>query len=96
MNPPQVPSFGIKWYAEGGLFNGPSLVSGLGEAGPEYALPLNRTSLAPLADMLGDMIGGRFDQSIDYKKLENIIQRNSKKEYYFSMNRREFLRLIEE
>ena len=96
LNPPQVPSFGIKWYAEGGLFNGPSLVSGLGEAGPEYALPLNRTSLAPLADMLGDMIGGRFDQSIDYKKLENIIQRNSKKEYYFSMNRREFLRLIEE
>ena len=96
LNPPQVPSFGIKWYAEGGLFNGPSLVSGLGEAGPEYALPLNRTSLAPLADMLGDMIGGRFDQCIDYKKLENIIQRNSKKEYYFSMNRREFLRLMEE
>lgn len=94
--PPTVPHFGIAWHADGGLFNGPTVLHGLGEAGPEYALPLNRTSLAPLADMLGDMIGGRFDQCIDYKKLENIIQRNSKKEYYFSMNRREFLRLMEE
>lgn len=34
-----IPSLGIKWYAKGGIFNSPT-VAGLGEAGPEAALPL--------------------------------------------------------
>lgn len=96
LNPPSVPSLDVDWYAKGALFNGPSLVSGLGEAGPEYALPLNRSSLEPLADMLGNMIAGRFGIDIDYGKIEGIVERYSKKQYYFTMNRREFMRLIEE
>lgn len=35
------PSISIDWYAKGGIFNGPNLV-GVGEAGPEAVVPLDR------------------------------------------------------
>jgi len=35
------PSLGVKWYQEGGIFKKPSLI-GVGEAGPEAVVPLNR------------------------------------------------------
>ena len=49
----------LHWNKKGGLFTGPSIVGnqGFGEAGPEYALPLNRKTLAPLAEMLDDLRG---------------------------------------
>lgn len=51
-----IPKLTIDWYKEGGFFNGgPTVLTGLGEAGPEYALPLNRQSLAPLAQMLNEL-----------------------------------------
>lgn len=56
--PPSVPKIGIEWYAKGGLFNGATVVPGIGEAGPEYALPLNERSLRPLASMLTAMQRG--------------------------------------
>lgn len=76
LNPPSVPKIGVQWYAKGGFFNKPTILSGLGEAGPEYALPLNERSLAPLAVMLnkltatgenglGDMLASRFDSAVD-------------------------------
>lgn len=51
-----IPSLGISWYKDGGFFNGPHVLSGLGEGGPEYALPLNQRSLAPLASMLNTLM----------------------------------------
>lgn len=71
-----VPKLSIDWYAKGGFFNGPTVLSGLGEAGPEYALPLNERSLAPLAAMLNkltaqgeggiaDTLASRFDRAVD-------------------------------
>lgn len=33
--PPQIPSFGVKWYDKGGVFNGPSVI-GVGEKRPEF------------------------------------------------------------
>ena len=52
-----IPKLSINWYKEGGFFNGgPTVLTGLGEAGPEYALPLNRQSLAPLANMLNELM----------------------------------------
>lgn len=48
LNPPQVPSFGVQWYAKGAILNGAQLFGmlggnflGGGEAGPEAVLPLS-------------------------------------------------------
>ena len=37
----KIPSLGIKWYAEGGVFNQPT-IAGIGEAGPEAVMPLSK------------------------------------------------------
>lgn len=39
--PPSVPKFSVKWYAKGGIFNRPSVI-GVGEAGTEAVLPIDR------------------------------------------------------
>jgi hypothetical protein len=41
INPPSVPHLDIQWYAGGGIFTSPSII-GVGEAGPEAVVPLNR------------------------------------------------------
>jgi TP901 family phage tail tape measure protein len=57
LNPPAVPSFGIDWYATGGIFNRPSVI-GVGEAGSEAVVPLNSRGLAPFAEALAKQVGG--------------------------------------
>lgn len=52
----KIPSLGINWYANGGFFRGPTVLSGVGEAGDEYALPLNDRTLTPLANLLSDRL----------------------------------------
>jgi uncharacterized protein YjbJ (UPF0337 family) len=37
----QVPSIGVDWYAKGGIFNSPQVI-GVGEAGQEAVLPINK------------------------------------------------------
>ncbi|MBQ6501188.1 MAG: phage tail tape measure protein [Mogibacterium sp.] len=41
LNPPSVPSIGVDWYKQGGIFTRPT-VAGLGEAGPEGIIPLDK------------------------------------------------------
>lgn len=41
LNPPSVPSLGVKWYAQGGIFDSPSII-GVGEAGKEAVVPINK------------------------------------------------------
>lgn len=36
-----IPKLGIKWYAEGGVFDSPT-IAGIGEAGPEAVVPLDK------------------------------------------------------
>jgi len=36
-----IPSLGIDWYAQGGIFNSPRVI-GVGEAGPEAVLPIDK------------------------------------------------------
>lgn len=85
LNPPSVPKLAINWYAKGGVFTKPTVLSGFGEAGTEYALPLNERSLTPLAVMLnklttsgenglGEVLAGRFDRAVDRltERLENL------------------------
>lgn len=38
----KVPTFNIAWHAEGGIFDQPTLLHGVGEAGAEAVLPLDR------------------------------------------------------
>ena len=40
LNPPSVPSIGVEWYKQGGIFTKPT-IAGLGEAGPEGIIPLD-------------------------------------------------------
>lgn len=39
--PPSVPKLSVNWYAKGGIFNSPSVI-GVGEAGTEAVLPIDR------------------------------------------------------
>ncbi len=48
LNPPSIPHFGVKWYAEGGILNRPTIFGrngdkllGGGEAGPEAVMPIS-------------------------------------------------------
>lgn len=41
INPPSVPKLSIDWYKTGGIFDSPSLI-GVGEAGPEAVVPLDK------------------------------------------------------
>lgn len=43
LKPPQVPKLGVEWYKTGGIFNDPSII-GVGEAGPEAVVPLDKLS----------------------------------------------------
>lgn len=41
LNPPSVPKVSVDWYAQGGIFNSPSVI-GVGEAGSEAVVPLDK------------------------------------------------------
>ncbi|PPK44959.1 phage tail tape measure protein [Clostridium algidicarnis] len=41
LTPPSVPRLNVDWYASGGIFNRPSII-GVGEAGSEAVLPIDR------------------------------------------------------
>lgn len=43
LSPPKVPKFGVSWYKEGGIFTGPSII-GVGEAGTEAVIPIDKLS----------------------------------------------------
>ena len=41
LNPPSTPKIGVSWYKTGGIFDAPSVI-GVGEAGPEAVVPLDK------------------------------------------------------
>lgn len=67
LNPPQIPKFNISWYKDGGIFTQPTLfntpfgMKGVGEAGPEAVLPIEK-----LPDLLGF---DKFDHMIELLKI---------------------------
>ena len=75
--PPQVPKLSITWNAKGGLFTKPTVLQGFGEAGHEYAIPLNERSVAPLAAMITKLERGNIANAIDAmtSKFEQLIDR---------------------
>lgn len=62
----QIPMIGVNWYAKGGIFTKPTLFAanggynGVGEAGPEAALPLNDKTLGGIGKGIVDALGGEF------------------------------------
>lgn len=67
LNPPQIPRFSVDWYKEGAIFNSPTLfntpygLKGVGEAGPEAVLPIEK-----LPGLLGF---DKFDHMIELLKI---------------------------
>ncbi len=66
LNPPSVPHFGIDWYKKGGIFTKPTIfntpygLKGVGEAGAEAVLPIDRLSdlMAKAMDNSQSVSGG--------------------------------------
>lgn len=63
LNPPRHPEFTLKWYAQGGIFNAPSII-GIGERGPEAVVPLSGSAMQPFAaEVASEMrMGGVIDE----------------------------------
>lgn len=79
LKPLRVPSFGIEWFAKGGIMNQPTLfgmngnnLMAGGEAGPEAILPLNKQTLRPIGQAVADAWG--VNQSDNAGLLIEIIE----------------------
>lgn len=74
----KVPTFSVDWYAKGGIFDGPSVI-GVGEAGPEAVVPLNKLwqKLDAIADTGGDQITINVyaNEGMDVKQLAAEVER---------------------
>lgn len=75
----KIPNFdGISWHAKGGIFDAPSII-GVGEAGPEAVVPLNKLwqKLDAIADTGGDQITINVyaSEGMDVKQLAAEVER---------------------
>lgn len=67
LSPPSVPHFSISWYAKGGVFDTPTLfgygsaIGGLGEAGAEAVVPLEKNIgwMDKIAARIGSQLGDK-------------------------------------
>lgn len=91
-----IPSLGITWNAEGGIFTKPTVfdtangLQGFGEAGPEAILPLSK-----LPELLG--LDKQQGQSIDYARMADaMVSAISRSDLRVEMDRRQFGRLVGE
>lgn len=75
LNPPSVPKLSVDWYAKGGIFNRPSII-GVGEAGAEAVLPIDRLDDI-LARALEKVKGGNSASGITLH-IENFINNSTK------------------
>lgn len=67
----KIPHIGVNWYAKGGIFNKPTMFAapggfnGVGEAGPEAALPLNAKTLGGIGKGIAEATGGLGGDTIN-------------------------------
>ena len=90
LNPPSVPHFGIDWYKTGGVFDEPSVI-GVGEAGPEAVVPLDKL-WQKLDELAQKIIQANDRQAVDLAlALAEAISGMS-----ISIGDREFARILRE
>ncbi|EAD8843266.1 tail tape measure protein [Listeria monocytogenes] len=65
-----VPSISVDWYANGGFFNSASVI-GIGEKGPEAAVPLQGKRMDPFADAVSNRMLSSLPQMAQGKISEN-------------------------
>ena len=67
----QIPHVGVNWYAKGGIFTKPTMFAapggynGVGEAGPEAALPLNAKTLGGIGKGIAEATGSLGGDTIN-------------------------------
>lgn len=77
LKPLSTPTFGISWHKDGGIFEKATLfdtasgMHGVGEAGPEAVLPLNRETLGGIGQGIASSMGWGNDYIAE--KLDAII-----------------------
>lgn len=93
LDPPSVPTFGIEWFAKGGIMtrptafglNGDNLMVG-GEAGPEAILPLNEKTLGAIGEAIAKTMGGKNTghtfQIYTQEPVEKVIRRELERMAY--------------
>lgn len=86
LNPPSVPKVSVSWYKTGGIFDSPSLI-GIGEAGPEAVVPLDKLwdkldKIAEVAHGDGVVINVYASPGMDVEQLarrvESVLVRQAK------------------
>lgn len=68
LNPPQIPSIGVKWYDRGGIFNSPSVI-GVGEKRPEFVGALEDLRYL-IRDELKNQSNGNYQNLLHVDKVE--------------------------
>lgn len=79
LNPPSIPSFGIDWYAKGGIFNGASVI-GVGEAGAEAVVPLTNPRMQPFARAVAENMGSDTGQTIINVRIDSFENHDTDKD----------------
>lgn len=81
------PKFSVAWHAKGGIFDRPTLFNtpgglhGVGEAGPEAILPLNKSTLGGI----GDGIARNMNMQSMINKLDTIAELLRNQDYQIVM-----------
>ncbi len=78
LNPPSVPKVSVSWYKTGGIFDSPSLI-GIGEAGPEAVVPLDKLwdkldKIAQVAQGDGVVINVYASPGMDVEQLARRVE----------------------
>lgn len=78
LNPPSVPSVSVSWYKTGGIFDRPT-IAGIGEAGPEAVVPLDKLwdkldKIAEVAHGDGVVINVYASPGMDVEQLARRVE----------------------
>ena len=77
LSPPSIPTLSVDWYAKGGIFSSPSVI-GVGEAGTEAVLPIDKLNqFIDTPDKSADEqgYGDKLDKMIQL--LELLLQKDN-------------------